>query len=399
MFDTFSKRQRERMDAILELILNEKMITRAKLASALKMSSSSIVKYLKILFDIGLVRESEKELATGGRRSVLLEFNPEIGLNIAVVLDASAVSGALIDATGCIVETESAPVCYGIPRDELVAVLFRVADALVTRAEKARKKVFGVGIGIGGFIDQKRGISRKYLFSTGWYDVPLKKMMEERLGIPCFLLKDVNAFALGEKYYGKGVGVRHFLSVWLGEGIGIGIVANGDLYTGAQDHAGELGHTQADGSDALCYCGHRGCLEVVTSQSHLLEECRRGLQQGVHSDMRRGCQERIEDLTIAQVISAAEGGDRLARNILEREAEGIGRRLSDVVTVLNPDLIILRGPLIDGNRFLFENVKRIVMNATLQETAAELQIAYSEEKEDIRLKGICAYMLREYFIR
>jgi N-acetylglucosamine repressor len=399
MFDSFSKRQRERMNAILELILNEKMVTRAKLAATLTMSSSSIVKYLKILFDIGLVRESEREIVTGGRRSVLLELNPEIGLNIAIVLDASSVSGALVNAVGAIVATEKATVCYGIPRDELLAALFRVADALAEKARHAGKVVFGVGIGIGGFIDQRRGISRKYLFSTGWYDVPLKEVMEKRLGIPCFLLKDINAFALGEKYYGQGVGVRHFLSVWLGEGIGIGIVANGDLYTGAQDHAGELGHTQADGSDALCYCGHRGCLEVTTAQAHVLEECRKGLEQGVHSDMRRGLDGHVRDLTMSQVIAAADGGDRLARNILEREAEDIGQRLSDVVTVLNPALIILRGPLIDGNRFLFENVKRIVMNATLQETAAELQIAYSEEKEDIRLKGICAYILREYFIR
>jgi len=399
MFESFSKRQRERMDAILELILDEKMITRNKLATVLKMSSSSIVKYLKILIDVGLVRESEQELATGGRRSVLLELNPEIGLNIAIVLDATVVTGALVSAVGSIIGMECAPVRRGIPRDELLAVLFRVADALAARAAGDGKKVFGVGIGIGGFIDAARGISRSYLFSAGWYDVPLKEMMEERLGIPCFLMKDVNAFALGEKYFGDGVGVGNFLSVWLGDGIGMGIVANGDLCTGAQNHAGELGHTRVQGSDELCYCGHRGCLETITSQEYVLEKCRDGLRHGVQSAMRKECADRPEELTMAQVIAAAESGDRFVRNILEEEAQSIGTRLGDMVTVINPFLVILRGPIIDGNRFLFESIRRIVLGNTLQETAAKLRITYAEAGEDIRLKGICAYILRDYFIR
>lgn len=399
MFESHSQRQRERMDAILELILNEKMITRTKLAGALKMSSSSIVKYLKILIDIGLVRESEQVLATGGRRSVLLEFNPEMGLNIALVLDATKVTGALINAAGSLMGIECAPVHRGMPREELLSVLFTVADSLAARAAGEKKKVFGVGIGIGGFIDLAGGISRTYLFAAGWYDVPLKAIMEKRLGIPCFLLKDVNAFALGEKYFGDGVGVSNFLSVWLGDGIGMGIVANGGLCTGAKNHAGELGHTQAPGSDALCYCGHRGCLETITSQGYVLEKCREGLRQGVQSDMRKECAGRVEALTMAHVITAANAGDRLARNILEEVAQHIGRGLSDVVTVMNPSLIILRGPLIDGNRFLYENIRRIILNGTLQETAAELRITYAEHGEDIRLKGLSAYIIREYFIR
>jgi N-acetylglucosamine repressor len=398
VFDTFSRRQRERMDAILELILNMKMVTRARLASSLKMSSSSIVKYLKILIEMGLVRESEKEMATGGRRSVLLELNPEIGLNISLVLDASAVTGALVNPAGDIAAMESAPVRRGIPRDELLDVLFRVAGVLAERAARERKKVFGVGIGLGGLVDMARGVSRKYLFSSGWYEVPLKEMMEKRMGIPCFIVKDVNAFALGEKYFGRGVGVPDFLAVWLGDGIGMGIVANGTLHAGAQSHAGELGHTRRAGADALCYCGHRGCLETVASLGHVLERCREGLSQGMNSELSRQCEGQAEALTVAHVIAAANAGDRLARGVLEEEAHLVGEALADAVTILNPSLVILRGPLIDGNGCLFESIKRILLDGTLQETAAELRVCYAEGHEDIRLKGVCATILREYFI-
>ncbi len=101
--------------------------------------------------------------------------------------------------------------------------------------------------------------------------------------------------------------MANFLSVWLGDGIGMGIVVNGDLCTGAQNHAGELGHTQSPGSDLLCYCGHRGCLETITSQGYVLEKCREGLRQGVQSDMSKECGGR-EELSMAQVIAGRGGG-------------------------------------------------------------------------------------------
>jgi predicted NBD/HSP70 family sugar kinase len=385
------------MKSILELILEDKSITRVKLASSLKISASSIVKYMKVLFDIGMVSESERELPSGGRRSVVLEFNPEIGLNVAIVLDASRVTGTLMNMVGGIVEKAETPVTYGVQREDLLQAIFGITDTLIAKAASLRKKLYGIGIGLGGFVDDRRGVSRKYLYAADWYEVPLKQIMEDKFGLPCSLLKDVNAFALGEKYYGSGQGVGNFVGVWLGEGIGTGIVVNGEICIGAKGHAGELGHTRSSSSSTLCYCGHRGCLETIASVPYVLEKCREGLRSGVRSEMTDLCDGLSDDLTIDHVKDAARAGDRLARNIMSDVAENIGRTLSDLVTVLNPELVILRGPLVDNNQFLYENIERIVLDGTLQETAASLRMAFSTKAEDIRLCGINSYIIKGFF--
>lgn len=399
MFDKHPAIQRERMNAILKSILDNQRITRNKLAGLLKLSPSSIVKYNKILKDKGLVRETDREQSTGGRRSILLELNPEAGLSIAIVLNVSSVRGVLINTVGKLLG-ESAAVSYqGIPKEDLLGRIFEVIDDLLSKARTFQRRIFGIGIGLGGFIDPILGISHEFLYAKSWYDVPLKQIVETRYGISCFLVNDANACALGEKYSGMGVGVDHFLCVWIGEGIGMGIVANGELYMGKSYYAGEFGHTHALNDGQLCYCGHMGCLETICSQQYILSQCRDGLSQGVNSEVLKYCGNDLDRLTIEDVIIAANNGDRFTRNIFAQAGEQLGTKLSDIANIFNPELIILRGSVIDGNEFLFESVKRIVLDLSLRPTAKSLQILYSKERADIRFVGIGSAILNDYFSR
>jgi N-acetylglucosamine repressor len=212
-------------------------------------------------------------------------------------------------------------------------------------------------------------------------------------------VNDANACALGEKHRGMGVGVRDFLCVWIGEGVGMGIVANGELYTGRSHYAGEFGHMHAEDGGELCYCGHTGCLETVCSMRAILASCREGLRQGVSSDIRKTLAGDAEAVGIEQVITAANDGDRFARNVLVRVGDALGSKLADVANLFNPELVILRGPVIDGNAFLFERVNGVVMHETLRPTARALRLAHSEERTDIRFAGVASAILMDYFTR
>jgi predicted NBD/HSP70 family sugar kinase len=125
--------------------------------------------------------------------------------------------------------------------------------------------------------------------------------------------------------------------------------------------------------------------------------CRQGLQQGVNSEILKYCDNDIDRLHIEHVIAAANNGDRFARNTFEQVGKQVGDKLSDIANVFNPELIILRGPVIDGNRFLFESIERVVMNQSLRHIAKDLTITYSEETTDIRFMGINSMILIEYF--
>lgn len=399
MFSEYSTAQKVRLNVILKLILNHKRITRNRLADLLKLSPSSIVKYISILMDMGLILETEQQESTGGRRSTFIEMNPAVGLNIAVVFSVSHMIGVLINTVGEIVAEHILSTDLGMARDELLGILYEMLDTLLDKAEGFRKRIFGIGLGIGGHIDPVKGISHEYMYAKNWYDVPLKNLVESRYTIPCFLINDVNACALGEKYYGMGIGVNHFLCVQLDEGVGMGIVVNGEIYMGRNYYAGEFGHTRAVSDGQLCFCGHTGCLETVSSKQYILSVCREGLKQGVNSEILKYCNGDVDELQIEHVITAANNGDRLARNVFEQVGKQLGDKLADMANVFNPELIILRGPVIDGNRFLLESIERVVVNQSLRHIAKDLKILHSEERKDIRLMGINSLILIEYFMQ
>lgn len=389
--------QKTRMRTILKTVLDHKRLTRSRLGSLLDMSLSSVVKYVKTLIDMGFIRETDEGVSTGGRRSTYLELNPEAGLNIAVVFNLTYMEAVLIDVLGEEAARFSAPTYQGIPKEELLGLLFQCIDRMLEEAGKLGKKVIGIGIGLGGFIDPNKGISHEYLYANGWYNVPLREIVEEKYERPCFLINDANACALMEKYYGMGVGVDHFLCVMLGEGIGMGIIVNGEIYMGSSFYAGELGHTHFSDEGTLCYCGHAGCLETISSKQHVISLAREGLGKGVHSEILKYCEHDLDKLEISHIIKAANNGDRFARNLFNQIGEHLGRKLADIANIFNPQLIILRGDVIDENRVLYESIERAILNLTLRPVATSLEVLFSEKHEDTRFRGISSYIFINYF--
>jgi len=383
--------QKERYGLILKSIFRYKRVTRIELSEILKLSSPALVKYIKVLISLGIVREMGKASSEGGgRKSVYLEFNPEKGIAIAIAMYRTYIESGLVTITGEVLEEYRHPIPDMLERDQLLAELFGSIEATIAKANglKLNQQIFGIGIAMGGHINQEKGISYEYMFSRGWDSVQLKSIVENRYKLPVSLVKDVNACALGEQYYGNGIGVDNFLSIWIGVSIGMGIVIDGKNYTGASGYAGELGHTRGGDEGCLCYCGHTGCLEGISSEGYILEECRKGLRKGVLSEIRNICQCDFENITIQQVIQAANNGDRFSRNVFEGVGEVLGRKISDAANLFNPELILLRGPVIDGNLFLFETIKRIVMNQNLRQISHGLKILYSPHDNLVHLRGV-----------
>jgi predicted NBD/HSP70 family sugar kinase len=119
----------------------------------------------------------------------------------------------------------------------------------------------------------------------------------------------------------------------------------------------------------------------------------------VNSEALKYCHGDVEALQIEHVITAANNGDRLARNVFEQVGKYLGDKLADMANIFNPELIILRGPVIDGNRYLLESIERVVMNQSLRHIAKDLKVVHSEERNDIRLMGINSIILIEYFMQ
>jgi predicted NBD/HSP70 family sugar kinase len=164
----------------------------------------------------------------------------------------------------------------------------------------------------------------------GWRDVRLAQVVQDVLGLPAFVDNDVNTLAVAERLYGRGQDVENFITVTIGRGVGLGIIAGGDIYRGFGGGAGEFGHTSAVEDGALCTCGKRGCLETVVADPALIADAkRRGLLKG-----RQGI-ERLREL--------AADGDLVARQIYHGAGSKLGRAVADLVNVLGPELVLVSG--------------------------------------------------------
>lgn len=210
-----------------------------------------------------------------------------------------------------------------------------------------------VGIGIGaangnyytGTIDKSTNLKWK---ST----IPLGKWFSEEFKIPCLLTNDANAAALGEMVYGNAKGMKDFVMITLGTGLGSGFVCNGQLLNGHHGVAGELGHTSVNPTGRFCNCGKRGCLETYVSATGIKRTVYKLLADFLEPSELRGIS--FEDLNTKMITEAALRGDIVAKQCFEYTGRILGIKLSDTVVHTDPEAIFLFGGLAQAGDLLFK---------------------------------------------
>jgi len=223
-----------------------------------------------------------------------------------------------------------------------------VEDAItVTRAETgaAREQFVGVGVGAPGPLDRGRGVVL-IAPNLGWTNLPLRDLIQERVGLPSTLDNDANCATLGEWWTGAARGGRNVVGITIGTGIGGGLILDGRLYHGSADMAGEIGHTTIDSNGRRCKCGNYGCLEAYTSGPAIAERAREGLealQADETSLLSQMVNNRLERITAQTVYEASERGDPLAREVVRETARFLGAGIANLLNVFNPDVVVVAG--------------------------------------------------------
>jgi len=232
-----------------------------------------------------------------------------------------------------------------------------VARALLDRAP--RDQMVGVGVGVSGIVSRSEGLSVKFPRAESWVNVPLAPILSERLGVATWLENDVQAATLAELRFGDGRSTSNFAYLHLGEGIALGIVANGQLYEGANGNVGELGHSIIEPDGPICYCGNYGCLESLASPSAVVRQAQEAITgAGVESEILTLANGDIAAVTIDHVFQAAAHGDRLASNLVEKAANYIGLSAANLVNILSPELLLLGGAMVERGALVLEAVTR-----------------------------------------
>lgn len=209
--------------------------------------------------------------------------------------------------------------------------------------------------------------------------IPLAQMLTDKLNIPVALTNDANAAAIGEMTYGAARGMKDFIVITLGTGVGSGIVINGQLVYGHDGFAGELGHTTIIPGGRVCGCGKKGCLETYTSATGVARTAKEYLQTRKDPSLLRELD--IDTIESKDVYDAAVKGDKLALEIFEYTGKLLGESFADFVAFSSPEAIILFGGLSKSGKFIFDPVRKHMEENMLPIYRNKIKLLMSELKE------------------
>jgi glucokinase len=257
------------------------------------------------------------------------------------------------------------------------AVINRLSSAIkeaIAQAKLKNTEVIGIGIGAAGILDTRRGIVTTSPNLPGWRNVPLRDIIAARSGLATYIINDANAAALGEHRFGAGRGFDNLLYLTVSTGIGGGIIINGELYSGANGCAGELGHITIEADGPQCHCGNFGCLEALASGWAIAKEAVTRINQGERSSIIELVEGGVENITAETVSAAARRGDRLACDIVARAANYLGIGLANLVNIFNPELIVIGGGLSKMGNMLLKPAREVIKERAFRLPAQSVRI-------------------------
>jgi glucokinase len=338
--------------AMVRLVRAHGAISRVALARELKLVASTAGIYADRLIEDGYLVESKPVVRGLGRPPVLITLNPRKGRFIGVDFDARQIMTVALDFAQQPLERHGRTIP---PRAGTAKVLGLIEESIREIIGPAREDVLGIGLGVPGPVDPSRGIARAYRFIPDWHDVPVKARIAAAFEVPVFVENNVRAMALAELWCGEGRGRQDLVCLGVRSGIGTGIIVGGKLLHGANDLAGEIGRWACpeDVMPAAGAAARRGerpvrTIEDVASVTAMLADAvARPAPDGTNGSGRSG-----EATTVARLLAAAADGDPPARAVVERSAALHGWLVHQLALLLDPERVIIAGPLVEADVYL-----------------------------------------------
>jgi len=239
------------------------------------------------------------------------------------------------------------------PEQGADAVLARIAKlARASMAAARGKEIAGIGIGSPGPLDTARGVVL-LTPNLGWTNYPVRDRLAQALGLPAALDNDANCAIFGEWWRGAARGARHVVGLTIGTGIGGGIVLAGEIYHGASDIAGEIGHMTIDLNGRRCKCGNYGCLEAYASGPAIAARAVEGITTGADTSLPQYVNGDLSQITAQVVYEAAHDGDDYAREVVKDTAKFLGAGVANILNVFNPQMVVICGGVTLAGERLF----------------------------------------------
>jgi predicted NBD/HSP70 family sugar kinase len=351
---------------VLEQLVSGSGVTQAQAARETGLAPATVSNIVRQLAALGAV-----EVRDTGHGKVL-HLTRGAGLVVGIDHGHRHLTLAVADRASEVLAERRVSLAPNLPAEQGLREAERLLDAALEEIDEPRSAVVGLGLGLPAPVDRTGEVGAPSIL-PGWFGCNAVALASARFGLPVAVDNDANLGALAEHTWGAGRGAESIAYVKLSDGVGAGLVLDGQLFRGRDGTAGEIGHISTDEFGAVCRCGNRGCVETVIAARHVLELLEDHLGPGQ---------------SIASVVARAEQGDSACLRVLADTGRQAGMAIASLCNVFNPERIVI------GGEFLLSPLRELVRRHGIPSATAGLQIVRAELGPRASVMGAVAIALR-----
>ena len=309
--------------------------------------------------------------------------------NICLDIGGTKVLGAIFDSKNKITyRLKKKTKADGDDSQNIEKVIISVVEEMINESGLKREQIHAISAGAPGVVNSETGI---VLFSPNlpWRNYDIRTPIEKKFGVPFYIGNDVNVGVLGEYKYGAGRGYKNIVGLFVGTGMGGGLILNGKLFTGNEFKAAEYGHMILDPEGPLCGCGQRGCLEAFSSK--------KGMTAYIRQQVGRGRKSMMEDQLVNEVFKskslkkALEAGDAVAMEAVDRACHYLAVGTGNLINTISPDLVVYGGGVIEAvGQIFLDKILAEVDRYCMPSIRSTVDLKIAELGDDSNLYGALA---------
>lgn len=401
--EDLSEKERRNV-AILDILRRQGPISRPDISKEMGINVVTISNYIDDFIKNNLVYEKELDVSEGGRRPALLDLNQKAGYIIGVGLNLMNMVGLLVDLKGNIVTKTQIARPKPSVKDVTECVLDIIREIL-RRSKEYTNNIKGVGVGIAGLVNKKDGSihwpqKMDHYYTYASVDLPLKGLIEKEFNLPTLIENDATSACFGEHWLDLKRGLKNV--IYMFSGVGCGIMINGEIYTGSQGYAGETSIYNFKEQDLFnCQAGKDCFLKRWEIDLGIVDDMRSLLSSNSQEaqDFFKLTASNINNVDLKSVFIANRANNPLARRAIDNAAKRLGIKIASLVNLLNPQVVIIGGGLEDAGDDFLNKVNSTVRDWAFRETTENLEIAYSQLRENSVALGAASLVMQKVFAR
>ena len=387
---------------VLNAIVSSRISTRKSIAVSISMSLVLVSSTLASLEKKGLVsRATVPGTGGGGRPTYSYSLIKELGCSIGIAIEPDHYHIVVLNARKELIYDDSHSLSlstdYSEHLDNIVEQIEKELTSIVNEYVPKEAVYCTLGLTLPGMIDADQGIWLHGYQVTGISHVNMQQLLSDRLLLPIYIEDPARAITFYEQKTGSEPAADNFVLLYLGYGVGAGVVIDSKIFRGNNGLAGEIGHIIVDPNGPRCSCGDAGCLETVASMSAIVRLIQDRISEGVTSASIQSNNDRIEEITVDDILKLAKNNDRLARSTIYEIGEFIGNACAKIIKLFNPRQLVVSGPGTLFREYFEPRIHMMIEKHVITEMLDDFTLRFAEYEANQEAFGVALMSLENFW--